>query len=60
MVLDLTHKHYTQLERPPRAKHSSLLWIIVTYSCEMFYDIGPWLKMLLSDKHSSLLHQIYI
>ncbi len=41
---NLTHKHFTKLERLSRDKRSSLLWKVVTYGCKKFYNIGTWFE----------------
>jgi len=38
---NLTHKHYTKLEKSARDKHSSLSQTFVNYSCKKFCNIGP-------------------
>jgi hypothetical protein len=40
-VPGLTHKHYTQLERLVRDKHSSLFPTFVNYGYKKFCKVGP-------------------
>ncbi len=37
----LTRKHYNRLEKLARDQRSSFSQKLVTYSCKIFYNIGP-------------------
>jgi hypothetical protein len=39
---DLTHKHYTRLERLARYKESSLSYTCINYRHNKFYNIAIW------------------
>ncbi len=53
VVSELTHKHYTRLERHAREKYSSLLQKFENYNRKKFYNIGPWVVPLEQVGHFS-------